>query len=551
MKRALAVAVAAVLVAPAAAHADPTAQLALRAAKPGRSAARPGRGPAAAPAKPPTPAPAPAPAPVEAPADQYAQPVAVAGLDDLLAATTPTDLPALLQLAVRQSPALATASIDVEAAEAQIEQSLGLDDWQVAAALTASASTGSTAFGLFTLDHQYQGALSAGLSRSLSTGGTVGVQAKSSYTNVEPTTGSPTTWTDQITASLTQPLLRGRGRRVARASQVEARLSRDAAELGRRQAAIDVVRGIVTQYWSLVAAEQAVVIAKASLKLAEERLRVTQLGVKGGKVADSELLAVEEAIATRQEDVINAEVAVIEQSVGLRRAVGMDIGPGNIGLVTQVDLNVPARSWSLDALLDQAIRTSPQLAQLATEDKNATIEIDVTENGLLPQLDLDLTLGPLGSDTSAYRAAKDLVKLGGVTVQGGLTYTQALGNHAARGRTRAQRAARERIRVNSQDVRLQITQTMAQTVALIRAANQRVELATRAVDLAQKNIVVEQARFDLGKSTNFDVLLRQDELRQAQLRLAQAQVDWHKAQAVIAALTGTILDDYGITLEPK
>ena len=92
---------------------------------------------------------------------------------------------------------------------------------------------------------------------------------------------------------------------------------------------------------------------------------------------------------------------------------------------------------------------------------------------------------------------------------------------------------------------------MAQTVALIRAANQRVELATRAIALAKKNIVVEQARFDLGKSTNFDVLLRQDELRQAQLRLAQAQVDWHKAQAVIAALTGTILDDYGIALASR
>jgi outer membrane protein len=545
MNRALAAVVAAVLVAPAGALADPTAQRALAAAKPRRT-------PAAAPARAPAPAPAPAPTPAATPADQYTNPVPLAGLDDLLASPTSTDLAALLQLAVRQSPALATASIDVEAAEAQIDQTLGLDDWQVAAALSASAATGSSAFGLFNFNHQYQGALSAGLSRPLSTGGTVGVEAKTDYTNNDPPlSGGPTTWTDQITASLTQPLLRGRGRHVARATQVEARLSRDAAELGRRQAAIDVVRGVVTQYWSLVAAEQAVAIAKASLGLAEERLRVTQLGVKGGKVADSELLAVEEAIATRQEDVINAEVAVIEQSVGLRRAVGMDIGPGNIGLATRVDLTVPARSWSLDDLLDRAMGSSPQLAQLATEEKNATLEIEVTENGLLPQLDLDLTLGPLGSDTTAARALKDMVKLGGVTVSGGLTYTQTLGNHAARGRTRAQRAARERIRVNAQDVRLQITQTMAQTVALIRAANQRVELATRAIALAKKNIVVEQARFDLGKSTNFDVLLRQDELRQAQLRLAQAQVDWHKAQAVIAALTGTILDDYGIALTSK
>jgi outer membrane protein TolC len=131
---------------------------------------------------------------------------------------------------------------------------------------------------------------------------------------------------------------------------------------------------------------------------------------------------------------------------------------------------------------------------------------------------------------------------------GTLTFSQSLGRHQVYGTERQQRAQREKIRISAADLKLQIAQAMAQAVALVRSADERVQLAHQAVALAQKNILVEQSRFELGKSTNFDVLLRQDDLRQAQLREAQAQVDWHKAQAVIAGLSGTLLADYGIEL---
>ena len=45
------------------------------------------------------------------------------------------------------------------------------------------------------------------------------------------------------------------------------------------------------------------------------------------------------------------------------------------------------------------------------------------------------------------------------------------------------------------------------------------------------------------------MLNRLEELRQAELRKAQAMIDWHKAEAVVEALTGDILPDYGITLD--
>jgi outer membrane protein TolC len=69
------------------------------------------------------------------------------------------------------------------------------------------------------------------------------------------------------------------------------------------------------------------------------------------------------------------------------------------------------------------------------------------------------------------------------------------------------------------------------------------------VRLANENIKIETDRFNLGKSTNFDVLNRQEDLRQAELRKTQALIDWHKAEIVVQALTGDILPMYGIAVE--
>jgi outer membrane protein TolC len=471
------------------------------------------------------------------------------------------DLPQLLQLTVRQSPALASATIDVEIAAAQVEQALYLDDWTVQAKVQGQRSN-QTFLGSGT---QESLGGSVDLLRSFSTGGSVDLHAESNWSQTKATLGSfvedRSQTGDLVDVTLTQPLLRGRGRAVARALQVQNALLEDAAVLARRQQAINVVQNVVTAYWDLVASQRALEIAQGSLDLAKERLRVTQIGVSGGKVADSELLAVEEAIATRQEDVINAQVAVLQQSLLLRRTIGMEIGPDNVMLDAGEELAIASRSWDLNDLLNQAERSSPQLASLAKQEQNATIQVEVTENGLLPQLDLQLSLGPQSisqcdkampspdCDSTPKKAADELFTGPNFFITGQLTFSQSIGRHQVYGQERYNRAQREKIRVNAADLRLQIGQAMAQAVALVRAAETRVAVDARAVELAQKNILVEQSRFELGKSTNFDVLLRQDELRQAQLREARAQVDWHKAQAVIAGLTGTLLVDYGIQLQ--
>lgn len=485
------------------------------------------------------------------------QPAAAASsTDDLTAWSGParqTALPELLQHAVRHSPSLATAQIDIAIAEARIQQTLARDDWQLDAVLSVTSQPQN--FGGLAVDRSTTVNLSVDLTRALPTGGTVTLHAGQGYNRANSIDfmtgmrGTITTWNDEVTATIVQPLLRGRGRLLYEANERRAALSRDAAVLGRRLAAIQAVQAVIAAYWDLVFAERQVAITRSSLELAKERLRITQIGADGGKVPRSEIPAVQQIIATREEEVLNGELGVLDRSITLRRTAGLPIGKGELGLRLGAELQARDAAWDLGDLTERAYQASPELAQLTKQDAVAKLDVEVTENGLLPRLDAALTLGPAGQDPSFGTAWKDTVTFKSLQIGGSLTFQHAFGQENVKGLVREQREQRKRLEVTAGDVRAQLAQTMARAVAQAELARRRVALSQRAIDLATENIKIESDRFNLGKATNFDVLNRQEELRQAELRKAQAIIDWHKAETVVQALTGDILPTYGINVE--
>ncbi len=472
--------------------------------------------------------------------------------DDLTSwagAAQPTTLPDLLQSAVRQAPSLAAARIDIAIAEARIAQTYARDDWHIRAELRVGSSQAYVS-GL-TIDRSTQASLSADVFRTFSTGGTLTIHGDSTFSRTtSPISGElSNNWSDNVSIGFAQPLLRGRGNDLWQSSERRATLSRDVAVLARRLAAISAVQTVVSAYWDLVLAERQVAITQQSLDLAKERLRITTLGNEGGKIPRSEIPAVQQIIATREEDVLSGELLVLDRSIAMRRATGLPIGAGALGLRVPTDLDEGGVQGNLAELTERAFAASPELAQLAKSDSVTKLDIEITENGLLPRLDAALSLGPSGQDEKFATAAKNLVTLKSIAINGSLLFEHSIGQENVRGRARELREERRKLQVNAFDIRAQIAQTMARAIAQREVARRRVTLSQRAIELANENIKIETDRFNLGKSTNFDILNRLEELRQSELRKTSALIDWHKAEAVIQALTGDILPTYGISVE--
>jgi len=464
----------------------------------------------------------------------------------------PITLGALLQVAVRQAPALANARLDIAIADAQIQETWVRNDWRIQASIQAQRQEGGFFAGV-PLGASTSFVGNVDLIRNLPTGGFIDLHGSTQYSSTDVTLAgvdsTSKSWYDTITAGITQPLLKGRGTWLYDAAEKKAQLSRDVTVLAKRLAAITTVQAVVSAYWDLALAQRQVSITDESLALTRERLRITQLGADGGKIAKSEIPAVQQIIATREEDVLTGQLGVLNASIALRRAVGMPIGKGDLGLRIDNQLDIVDRTFELGALLERAYAASPELAELAKQNDSATIDIAVTENGLLPQLDLALSAGPSGQDVGAASAAKQMAEFKQYTIAGTLTFSRSIGQNDVRGRARELRMARDKLKVNAFDIRAQYAQTMSRAVAQVELANRRVVLSERAIQLANENIKIETDRFSLGRSTNFDVLNRHEELRQAELRKAQSLIDWHKAEIVILALTGDILPTYGVTVE--
>jgi outer membrane protein TolC len=459
----------------------------------------------------------------------------------------------LLEHAVRHSPELATARIDVTIAEARVLEAVGLEDWLLAmSGRYDRRRTESVAGNLVGTDELDRLAGNVSLSKLLFTGGTFSVEGDSTRSETLFAFGGGTR-TTEVTTSLTgrlfQPLLRGRGRTVTRASRTRAQLARQAAVLQREGAARGLVRDLTGAYWELAYAAADLEIRVSSLDLARERRRLTNASVKAGATAPTELVAVDQVIASREEEIVVAELTLLQRALELRRLAGLEIGPGDLYLRAAAPLDVKPEEFDLDEVMAQALEASPEIAALEVQHKSARLEVEVTDNGLLPALDLSLYGGPLGTSNEFTESVSNMVNSGGYEAGGELRLQHNIGRNSARGASRRAVAERQRALVDLADMRLQIARAAAESVAQARAASRRLELSRTAIELSEKNIKAEVGRFELGKSTNFDVLLRQDELKQARLRYARAVTDYLRTRSFIAALTGDILRDHGISLD--
>lgn len=457
----------------------------------------------------------------------------------------------LLQVAVRQNPALASASIDVDVADARVLEASGVDDWQLDVTGTMFVARLGGAITAVSARAQDVVELSAGLTKALRSGGTlrVGVSTRYNKSIFDFATGASNLgYSGSFDITYDQPLLRGHGEQFARANIARARIARTASQRSRHASAISVARDVILAYWELAYAQRDLEIRKSSLDLAKERLRITKAGINAGAIAPVEALAVEQVIAQREEEILAAQLSITRRSLELRRLAGLKIAPGHIDLNAAAPVSVTAKTFDFKELLAHAYKRSPEITALKALRKGALLDVEVTRNGLLPRLDLSMSFGPAGVADNPRSAFKQAAKLDGFTMGVSLKYQQALGRTAARGALRGSHAGLMKARLNLTNAKLLIASSLALAVKSAEVAAKRIKISQRAIKLAEQNIKAEKARFDLGRATNFDIMQRQEELKAAQLRFARATIDYIVAITGIDATTGDLLPRYGIVL---
>ncbi len=456
----------------------------------------------------------------------------------------------LVEIAVQQSSTLALARSNHRLAELGETIAGAPDEWQVSAGLNLSkraedAIPNSRAQVIAATDLQTK----LGIAKRVPSGGDVSLSVSNSEQS--EVFGEDPTRTAKANVTIAafavhQPLLRGIGG-GARINQQRAALVADSATLAALDAGAATLRELVTNYWALAFAHANLAVRIQSQTVAKEQLDLTQKMFGRGAVPEGAVKAAAYGLALREEATLRARVELESASMALRRLAGLEIGPDQVELVPTDALTADKRKWDLDDLLETAVKRNPRVAAARLGIEIEDVEVGVRSNAVLPSVDLSVSAGAVGIGSGPGASFSALG--GSYQVSAGLSVRWEIGGaaSAAEKSSKIQRATAKR---SAKDAERDVVAAVVLAYREIRAAQKRVEVAARAIDLAQANFATEQALFRADKSSNVQVFERQAELEEAQLLEVRAAIEYRIAIATIEYLTGDILKRYHVDVVP-
>ncbi len=410
-------------------------------------------------------------------------------------------------------------------------------DGRLSGALTKSPD----AAGVFAEDDAER--LELGVSRLLAAGTTLeaGVDALRS--------GSESS-TTRVAASLTQALLQGRGAAVNRAAVRQARIDTALSLSELRGFTESLVAQVEQAGWDYLLAGRRVTIVERSLQLAESQLAEVRERIAVGRLAEIERAAAEAEVALRREALINARSAL---DAGRLRLLRLLNPPGDSplarGLVITDTPALPAEDPAPVAdHVSLALRQRPELAQARLQLERGDLELVKTRNGLLPRLELFVTLGATGYADSF---GGSLDPSDGRDFGTGLTLRLPLGNSAARAADGRAALVRRQAEIALENL-AQLVEVDVRA-AWIEAARLREQVAATAATqrLQEEKLRAETEKFRVGKSTAWLVAQAQRDLLQAESDSEGAVAGLLKALVECYRLEGSLLDRRGISLAAR
>ncbi len=428
------------------------------------------------------------------------------------------------------------------------------------------------------------------------TGGTMGVTfnnertlSNSTFASINPS------YNPTLAVSIAQPLLQNFGWRFATINVRIAESGQKQAQWNYEQSLQDLVQSIAGDYWNVVLSEENLEVARAALKFNQDLVRQNTISVRVGTLAPLDLQEAQSAAATAEANVFTAEANLKTARAQLRQDVMYN--PQGTFLPAEIQpsqLPDPHEAITIDedGSLRAAVEFRPSLAALRESIRAALLQVQFSENQVLPQLNLGAQIGVTNTAghakcntpfTSSFISNGNCTPAGdepgtmipfppnsGTRLPFGGIYGDALNkmwnfsfyNYAAVLTFQmpldnaAARAALAQARVQYEQTRLQYRAQLSAAVVQIENAlanlyaDQRRAMATeQATFYARQSLNDENVRFRVGMATTHDLLQFQEEEVSAEGNQVQAFVDLENAKINLEHAQGTLLTAYNINFQ--
>lgn len=362
-------------------------------------------------------------------------------------------------------------------------------------------------------------------------GGTI----SASFNNTRGTTNSTTSlfnpnYQSNLSVSYTQPLLAGFKIDQTRNQLRTLAVTRQVADLTLLSTIENTKANVRTAYWNLRQAIEQIEIQRRALDLARRLFEDNRVKVEIGTLAPIDTVQPEAQVATAEQGLLNAEIQWKTAQLALKRLLAN--GPDDdIYRATINPTETPSLSISSVDIEGAVARATAERTDVLTSRKNiesAQLTLEVTRNQTKPQLDLTGGYSVAGQGGSRLSQGNRLP--GGIgdafgQVFGldypnwnfGFNFTYPLGMAQAKANY-----ARAVLLLEQQEAQLKATElTISSDVTnaglAVENTYKQFQAAVKNREAQERNTDAAQTRFDVGMSTNYEVVQAQNNLTASRL----------------------------------
>ena len=344
--------------------------------------------------------------------------------------------------------------------------------------------------------------------------------------------------------SVTQPLARDAGPEVTQAKLNMARLDTVAAEHASRDTEASVVAEAVLAYHELVFAQQRVMSAEEKINTSTSLLAQAQALRRQGRLAQTEVWEVENALARYRAALSEAVQYQRERSNRLRSMLMLE--PSAV-LFRPVDALPEVTGFQLDGseVLRTALSKRDDYLMRKAQVEREGIQLSYAKNQKLPRVDLVASYGVNGLEYSGRQAIEWSRAREYPSWTMGLQVSVPLGaNKQAIADLQAAVLRREDALQSVQAMETQIAADIDTSMGLIASMSERWKLWLEVAERETAQLQAEQAKFAAGRSDTRELLLRQERVINARLSVLEQQVGFARAQTLLQAAQGVLMERF-------
>ena len=390
-------------------------------------------------------------------------------------------------------------------------------------------------------------------------------ETTANFQTINPRFGS------QIRFDITQPLLKDFGFKVSQREIIIAKNNTAISEIQLKQTLLDTIYSVEEAYWNFVGSIEYYKVMQQSLKLAQDLLEKNTREAEVGMLAPIEILTARSEVARREADILQAESLIRSTEDQLKTILNLS-SKADIDLTKIVPTDTPTferRDVSLEEALSMGLQLRPDLQSIRTDLKNKDLDLGYAKNQLLPELNVQasfwspglsgtqllyedgnpLTGNVIGSvPGKSSDALQDAFKFKYKNWTIGLTLSVPITSIVTRAQYAQARVSLEQAQVNLQNQEQQAFLEIRNAVRDVQTNYKQVQAYKLARELAQEKLEAEQKKLRVGMATNYEVLLHQRDLADAQSSELRAVIDYNLALAALDKALGMTLEKKNIKM---